>query len=210
MAAMRFGLAISQEGPEPQSLGAIESILLIGCLHKMRSHLAEDPSFQSLTRKIHGSSMDFPSERGKNIAMAMSGSNGRRSLDLQCLDGSFFGALQLSVCVTWINDLEFPAVPGGAWRIGHWPQNPHISMRKNDDHPWVYGIAGILVEAFPLRCSTCSTCPEGSPNRRGNFALSTMQLAKLLVGLKYGYPQVTMGFNAEMVWLWWFWGVPPF
>lgn len=64
MSAMRFELAISQEGPEPQSLGAIESILLIGCLHKMRSHLAEDPSFQSLTWKIHGSSMDFPSERG--------------------------------------------------------------------------------------------------------------------------------------------------
>ena len=157
MSAMRFGLAISQEGPEPQSLGAIESILLIGCLHKMRSHLAEDPSFQSLTRKIHGSSMDFPSERGVPLLEPILG-HGRRSLDLQCLDGSFCGALQLSVCVTWINDLanvrcaHFWGLEN--WTLTpNWPPNPHISMRKNDDHPWVYGIAGILVEAFPLRCS---------------------------------------------------------
>ena len=187
------------------SLGAIESIILIGCLHKMRSHLAEDPSFQSLTRKIHGSSMDFPSERGKKCRHGHVRVRGQRA--------EVFGLAMLGWIVLWCiaavclchldqRSGKSPLCQVGPGELDIDPkltQNPHISMRENDDHPWVYGIAGILVEAFPLRCSTCSTCPEGSPNRRSNFALSTMQLAKSLVVLKYGYPQVTMGFNAEMV-----------
>ena len=67
----------------------------------------------------------FPVNGEKNVAMAMSGSvaNGRRSLDLQCLDGSFFGALQLSVCVTWINDLANPRC--ARWGLENWTLTPN-------------------------------------------------------------------------------------
>ena len=73
--------------------------------------------------------MIFPDRNGDIRAMAtfpapFFGAKMSRSLDWQCLGGSFFGAFQLSVFVPWINlDLGRPAgsvvVPGRERRIGH-------------------------------------------------------------------------------------------